>query len=213
MKKAVNDPDFILGSKISVYEGFPGGCGTMGPDSAVMDLTESIDLVKGLEAHGASFILQSAGSPSHTLALSQPDKNLPDYGYLHFYFQKVCRENLKKDTVVIGSAYTIFRNGKGTKFNAVAPEKNSLRFWGNKNIEDGVVDAIAIGRQSFADPFLPAKLQEGRDNEVHWCTACDNCIEFLIRQEHVGCATYNKDFAKRIQEIRQEKGLLKAKHT
>ena len=72
-----------------------------------MDLTESIDLLKGLEERGASYVIQSAGSPSHTLALSQPDKKLPDYGYLHQYFQKVCRDNLKPETVVIGSAYSI----------------------------------------------------------------------------------------------------------
>ncbi len=211
--REVNDPNFLVGSKVSIYEGFPGGQGTAGPDTAVMDLTESIDLLKGLEERGATYFIQSAGSPSHTLALSQPDKHLPDFGYLHFYFQKVCRDNLNPETAVIGSAYSIFRNGKGTRFQAVAPECNSTRFWGNKNIADGVVDMICLGRQSFADPYLPVKMMENRDNEIKWCTACDNCIEFLIRQEHVGCATYNKQFAKRIQEIRAEQGELREKHT
>jgi 2,4-dienoyl-CoA reductase-like NADH-dependent reductase (Old Yellow Enzyme family) len=211
--KEVNDPNFLVGSKVSIFEGFPGGQGTAGPDSSVMDLTESIDLIKGLEARGAQYILQSAGSPSHTLALSQTDRNIPDHGYFHHYFQKVCRDNLKKQTVVIGSDYTIYRNGKGTKFQAVAPEKNSIRFWGNKNIQDGVVDMVCLGRQSFADPAVPRKLLEGKENEINWCTACDNCIEFLIRQEHVGCATFNPPYLKRMQEIRKEKGDLKEKHT
>jgi hypothetical protein len=43
-------------------EGFPGGCGSAGPDTAVMDLTESIALCKGLEERGAHYILQSAGT-------------------------------------------------------------------------------------------------------------------------------------------------------
>ena len=47
--KEVNDPNFLVGSKVSVWEGFPGGCGSAGPNSSVMDLTESIALVKGLE--------------------------------------------------------------------------------------------------------------------------------------------------------------------
>lgn len=211
--KEINDPNFIVGSKVSIYEGFPGGQGTAGPDTAVMDLTESIDLIKGLEERGATYIMQSAGSPSHTLALSQPDKKIPEYAYLHFYFQKVCRDNLKPETAVLGSAYSIFRNGKGTKFQAVAPEKNSMHFWGNKNINEGITDFILLGRQSFADPYLPAKMMEGREDEIKWCTACDNCIEFLIRQEHVGCATFNKPYTKRMQEIRKEKGELKEKHT
>ncbi|MDR2020456.1 MAG: hypothetical protein LBQ14_06805 [Treponema sp.] len=211
--KEVNDPDFIVGSKVSIFEGFPGGQGTAGPDSSLMDLTESIDLIKGLEERGAKYIIQSAGSPSHTLALSQADRNIPDHGYFHHYFQKVCRDNLKKETVVIGSAYSIYRNGKGTKFQAVAPEKNSVRFWGNKNIQDKVVDMICLGRQSFADPYLPKKMLEGKENEIKWCTACDNCIEFLIRQENVGCAVYNPPYAQRMKEIRAEKGNLREKHT
>ncbi|MEG0703313.1 MAG: 2,4-dienoyl-CoA reductase [Christensenella sp.] len=211
--REVNDPNFIVGSKVSIYEGFPGGQGTAGADTSVMDLTESIDLIKGLEERGASFIIQSAGSPSHTLALSQPDQKLPDYGYLHQYFQKVCRDNLKPETAVIGSAYSIFRNGKGTNFQAVAPEKNSMRFWGNKNIAEGVVDMVCLGRQSLADPYVARKMIEGRENEIKWCTACDNCIEFLIRQENVGCSTYNPPYTARMSEIRAEKGQLKEKHT
>ncbi len=211
--REVNDPNFIVGSKVSIFEGFPGGQGTAGPDTAVMDLTESIDLIKGLEERGAKYIIQSAGSPSHTLALSQTDRNIPDHGYFHHYFQKVCRDNLKKETVVIGSDYTIYRHGKGTKFQAVAPEKNSVRFWGNKNIAEGVVDMVCLGRQSFADPYVASKMRSGHEDDIKWCTACDNCIEFLIRQEHVGCATYNRPYIERMKEIRAEKGHLKEKHT
>ncbi len=210
--KEVNDPNFVIGSKVSIFEGFPGGQGTAGPDSALMDLTESIDLIRGLEARGAHYIWQSAGSPSHTLALSQTDRKIPDHGYFHFYFQKVCRDNLKKGTVVIGSDYTIYRDGKQS-FQAVKPENNTLRFWGNKNISEGVVDIVALGRQAFADPYVPVKMMEGREKEIKWCTACDNCIEFLIRQEHVGCATYNKPYIQRMLEIRKEQGNLREKHT
>jgi 2,4-dienoyl-CoA reductase-like NADH-dependent reductase (Old Yellow Enzyme family) len=210
--KEVNDPNFVIGSKVSIFEGFPGGQGTAGPDSALMDLTESINLIRGLEARGAHYIWQSAGSPSHTLALSQTDRKIPDHGYFHFYFQKVCRDNLKKDTVVIGSDYTIYRDGKQS-FQAVKPENNTLRFWGNKNISEGVVDIVALGRQAFADPYVPVKMMEGREKEIKWCTACDNCIEFLIRQEHVGCATYNKPYIQRMLEIRKEQGNLREKHT
>jgi 2,4-dienoyl-CoA reductase-like NADH-dependent reductase (Old Yellow Enzyme family) len=214
--KEVNDPNFVVGSKVSIFEGFPGGQGTAGPDSSLMDLTESIDLIKGLEERGAQYILQSAGSPSHTLALSQTDRNIPDHGYFHHYFQWVCRQNLKPETVVIGSDYTIYGSGKSAgakKFQGVYPEENSLKFWGNKNIRDGVVDMVCLGRQSFADPAVAKKFREGREDEIKWCTACDNCIEFLIRQENVGCAVYNPPYVQRMKEIRAEKGLLKEKHT
>jgi len=213
VRKEVNDDKFLLGSKISCYEGFPGGCGTLGPESAAMDLTESIDLVKQLEAHGMHYVLQSAGSPSHTLALAHPDIKIPDYAYMHFHFQKAYRDNLKPETAVIGSGYTIYREGNAKGFKAVKPEKNSMRFWGNKNIEDRVVDAIAIGRQSYADPYLPLKMMENKDDSIKWCTLCDRCVEMLIRQKAVGCHIFDKHFVDTYKEMRKEMGELEAKHT
>lgn len=210
--KAVNDPNFIIGSKVSLWEGFPGGQGSAGPDTAIIDLTEPLDMIKGLEERGANFILQSAGSPSITLALSQPDKAIPDQVYLHHTFQKAVKDVVKDSTVVMGSAYSVFNKGNN-KLQAREKEQNTTFFWGNKNIEDGVVDMIALGRQSFADPLLPLKYEEGREDEIKWCTACDNCIEFLIRQKNVGCAVYNKPYTKSLQDIRKAEGQLKEKHT
>jgi len=207
IEKEINDPDFIVGSKISVWEGFPGGCGSAGPDTPIIDLTEPCLLAKGLEERGAKFILVSSGSPSITLALSQPDRRLPDYGYLHFGFQKAINETVKPETVVIGSAYSVFRNGQNN-FLAVKREESSLEYWGNKNINDGVVDMIAIGRQSLADPYLPIKLEQGKSDEVNWCTCCDNCVELLIRQQVVGCTTYDKKYTSVLQEIRKKEGKL-----
>jgi 2,4-dienoyl-CoA reductase-like NADH-dependent reductase (Old Yellow Enzyme family) len=208
----INDPGFIVGSKISLWEGFPGGMGTAGPDTPVMDLTEPLELVKGLEERGGKFILQSAGSPSITLALTQPDRDIPDYAYLHMTFQKAVKQAARPETAVIGSAYSVFRNGKN-KFLAVNRDESSLVYWGNKNIHDGVCDMIAIGRQSLADSLLPAKLESGKENGINWCTACDNCIEFLIRQQPVGCATYDKEYTKALKEIRRKEGRLTEKHT
>ena len=201
IQKAVNDPNFIIGSKVSMYEGFPGGQGTAGPDSAVMDLHESIDLIQGLEARGASYILQTCGAPRHTLALVKPDKSAPYIAYLGQYFQKVCRDNLKPETIVIGGGYSIFRDGHQENFQAVAPEKNSLLFWGDKCIRDGVTDMVAIGRQCLADPALPRKLREGREQEIRWCVGCDMCSLLLINQRHTGCIMTNSDYANAVKEI------------
>ncbi len=210
--KEINDPNFIVGSKVSFWEGFPGGQGSAGPDTAVLDLTESIKLVKGMEERGAKFIMVSAGSPSITLALSQPDRSIPDDVYLHFTFQKAARGALKKETTVIGSAYSVLRNGKNN-LQAVKEEEASLLYWGDKNIRDGITDMIAIGRQSLADPYLPGKIQEDKPGDVDWCTACDQCIELLIRQRNVGCAVYEKEYTRALKNRREEEGKLKAKRT
>ncbi len=210
--KAINDPKFIVGSKVSIWEGFPGGQGSAGPESPVMDLTESLDLVKGMEARGAKFIIVSAGSPSITLALSQPDKKVPDDCYLHFTFQKRVRDVLKPETVVIGSAYSVLNNGKN-ELQARKKEENTLWFWANKNIRDRVTDMVAIGRQSLADGQLPRKFAEDREKDIRWCTACDNCIELLIRQKPVGCTTYDREYSQALKAIRDAEGALAAKRT
>jgi 2,4-dienoyl-CoA reductase-like NADH-dependent reductase (Old Yellow Enzyme family) len=201
IRDAVNDSNFIIGAKVSLYEGFPGGQGTAGPDSAVMDLSESIDLIKGLEERGASYILQTCGAPRHTLDIVKPSKSAPYIAYFNHYFQKVCRDNLKPETVVIGGAYSIFRNGQQTNFNAVSPEKNSLVYWGSKHIQEGVTDMIALGRQSFADPYLPQKLRKGKEEEVKWCIACDKCSILLVNQEHIGCVIAHKYYADKLKKL------------
>ncbi len=196
ISRAVNDPNFIIGSKVSLYEGFPGGQGTIGQDSSVMDLTESIDLIKGMEERGASYILQAGGAPRHTLALVKPGKEAPYLAYFQHYFQKVCRDALKPESVVIGSGYTIFRDGCNNNFPAVSPEKNSLVYWGQKYIEENVTDMVALGRQSLADPYFAKKLREGKEETIKWCTSCDKCSMLLVSQENVGCVAFNPPYAK-----------------
>ncbi|MCX7038436.1 MAG: 2,4-dienoyl-CoA reductase, partial [Spirochaetes bacterium] len=200
--------------KVSVWEGLPGGVGSAGPDTPLMDLTESLDLVKGLEARGAKYIIESAGNPSLTLPLVQAEKRFAEVTYLRFFFQKELRRVLKKETVVIGSNYSVFRNGKNS-FRGVKQEESSFIYWANKNIRDGLCDMVAIGRQSLADPLLPSKLEAGKADEVDWCTVCDNCIEFLIRQRPVGCSTYEREYTQELKEIRAAQGRLSEteKHT
>ncbi|HCS39333.1 MAG TPA: 2,4-dienoyl-CoA reductase [Anaerolineaceae bacterium] len=212
IQKAVPDKNFLIGSKISVWEGFPGGFGTAGPDTPMIDLTEPIDLVKGLEERGAQYFIQSAGSPSITISLTQADKERPYFAYLHQFFAKSLRDNLKKETVVIGSNYSVFGKGKN-KLQAVTEEDSSLLTYAAQNIEKGYVDMIGLGRQSFADPMLPLKLREGRESEIKYCTACDNCLELLIQQSPIGCCTYNKYYTDVLVQTRKEKGRLAVDHT
>lgn len=212
IQKEVNDKTFLIGSKISAWEGFPGGFGTAGPNTPVLDLTEPIDLIKGLEERGAQYFVQSAGSPSITVSLTQADKSAPYFAYLHQYFAKVFRDNLKKETVVIGSNYSSFRDGKN-KLCAVTEEDSSTFNYGATNIKSGYTDMIALGRQSFADPLLPLKLREGREEEINWCSVCDNCLELLIRQKPIGCCTYNKYYTDVLVQTRKEMGKLKVMHT
>lgn len=208
----IHDKNFLLGTKVSMWEGFPGGFGTEGPDSPIIDLSEPLDLIKGLEERGASYFVESGGSPSITTSITQAERNAPYFAFLHNTWAKEMKKVLKPETVVIGSNYSVFRDGNNGIL-AVEKENNSLFHYGAKFISEGKVDMVAVGRQSFADPMLPKKLEEGREKEIKWCTLCDNCLELLIRQKPIGCCTYNKRYTNVLVETRKECGRLKAKHT
>ena len=212
VRKVVNDDAFIVGSKVSMWEGFPGGQGTAGPDSPIIDLTESKALCKGLVERGANFILESTGAPTHTMELHMPWRDKPDDTYLHMSMAKIIKDVVGKDTCVIGGAYSVLNNGKN-KLNAVSPEWNSTKHWGNYNIEKGNCDMIALGRQSLADPLLPKKYCEDREDEIKWCVACDCCVELLIQQQNVGCVVHNRPYTQILKDCRATKGKLLRKNT
>ncbi|MGP8247354.1 MAG: 2,4-dienoyl-CoA reductase [Bryobacteraceae bacterium] len=205
--KEVNDANFILGSKVTIYEGTPGGQGTAGPDTPLMDISEPLEFIKGIEARGAKFIIQTAGGPAGDVVLNEPPQSHPDEAYLHFYFSHEVKKVVRPETVVVGSAYSVYRDGHHN-FRYVSPETSSLLAWGHKNITNGITDMVALGRQSIADPQFPRKVITGATSDVNWCHACDGCFELLARQQKVGCVTFNKESARLLAKVRREYGPL-----
>ena len=177
-----------------------------------MDLTEPIKLIKGLEERGASYIIQSAGSPGITISLTQVDRHIPYYAYLNQYWAKEFRKAANPETVIIGSNFSIFRDGNN-KLETVTPEQSNILDYGAWCIEDGVCDMIGLGRQSLADPYLPIKTVENRIGEINFCKLCDACLELLIQQSRVGCIAYDLEAREELSRTRKEKGRLKQSHT
>jgi 2,4-dienoyl-CoA reductase-like NADH-dependent reductase (Old Yellow Enzyme family) len=205
IQKEIHDDRFLVGSKVAMWEGFTGGFGSLGVDSVVYDLTEPTMLLKGLEARGATFFHESAGTPAATLDLSTTAKGAPYFAYLHSNFARDIKKIVKPETVVIGGNYTVYRNGKNGLL-AESPEHASVFAIGARNIEQGVTDMIALGRQTLADPFLPAKYRDGREGEINFCALCDNCSELLIRQANLGCTTYNPHYRAVLKQTREQHG-------
>ena len=209
IRAAVPDKNFLIGSKMSMWEGFPGGCGSAGPDSPLMDLTESIDLIKGLEERGASYCVESLGNVHAAMHYMEATQDEAELSYLHIYFADLMKKALKPETVVIGSGFSPFRGKKNTLL-CIEPEKSQLLAMGARVIEDGCMDMIGLGRQSFADPFTPVKLAEGREDEIKYCIQCMNCEELMIRQQPVGCVLFNKIYTEKFRETRAKFGKMAA---
>lgn len=54
-------------------------------------------------------------------------------------------------------------------------------------IRRGVMDLIGAARPSIADPFLPAKIKEGRIEDIRECIGCNICVTGDTRQVPIRC--------------------------
>ena len=197
IKKAVGGNDFLLGARYSVYEGIPGGLGTSGPEEVTEELFEPLRFAKMIEDSGMDYVNVSAGIPAITPEIVRPTKNYPEGVYRHFGWAKAVKHLVK--IPVIGSAYSYLRDGKnGLK--EPDPSRKSFLYYAEKNLKDGHVDLVGIGRQSLADPLFARKILSGDLDKVNFCTACGGCSILLKSQKEVGCAVYNKYYKKVLRE-------------
>ena len=55
-------------------------------------------------------------------------------------------------------------------------------------LESGDADCIAVGRGLVADPFLPRKIIEGREQDITPCLRCSDCMSSMIAFKGMRCA-------------------------
>jgi 2,4-dienoyl-CoA reductase-like NADH-dependent reductase (Old Yellow Enzyme family) len=181
--RAAGQGRMLIGSRVSVSEYTTGGVGTAGPGEYIEDLTEVKQFTAKLCDWGANFVNVTAGIPATQPEITRPSKNVPWGIYNHFRLTKAIKEHLAADgkhPVVMGSAYTML----GKDLPRVAA----------KNIADGAVDLIGLGRQVLADPCYPVKLFGRKEDTINRCTGCGSCSQLLQQQKHVGCMVYNNSF-------------------
>ena len=54
-------------------------------------------------------------------------------------------------------------------------------------VRQGVIDFIGAARPSIADPFLPAKIAEGRAEEIRECIGCNICVSGDFTMSPIRC--------------------------
>ncbi len=165
--------DFILGSRISYYEGIRGGCGTASADDAVEDLTEMDEVIRLMASLKLDYLNVSAGIPGLTSEITRPT-NTSKWFYLHQFRYARRAKAIAGDMKVFGSAYTVLREES-----LAAAEENLMR---------GDADFIGWGRQTLADPLFPSKVIAGKD--VDYCKLCSGCSKLMVKQEQVGCIIF-----------------------
>lgn len=200
IKEAVGDKSFLIGARYSIYEGIPGGFGTPGPQEVTEELSEPIAFAKIIEEIGMDYVNVSAGIPPVTPEIVRPSKNYPEGVYRHFGWAKAVKNAVK--IPVIGSGYSYLRDGKND-LKEPDPSKKSFIYWAEKNLKDGHVDLVGIGRQSFADPLFARKILSGELNSIQFCKACGGCSVLLRSQRQVGCTVYDEYYRKVLRQARR----------
>jgi 2,4-dienoyl-CoA reductase-like NADH-dependent reductase (Old Yellow Enzyme family) len=197
IKRATKD-DFLTGVRYSFYEGIPGGFGTTGPGEVIEDPSEPIAFTRVVEDLGMDYINVSSGIPAITPEIVRPTKNFPEGVFRHFGWTKAVKKLLK--IPVIGSGYSYLRDGKND-LKEPDPSKKSFLYWAEKNLKDGNVDLVGIGRQSLADPLFTKKILSGNMDQVNFCIACGGCSVLLKSQKEVGCTAYDQYYKKVLQQV------------
>ncbi|MDD2395710.1 MAG: hypothetical protein PHG12_08230, partial [Sphaerochaeta sp.] len=165
---------FILGSRISYWEGIKGGCGTASSDDAVEDLSEMDRVISLMADLGMDYVNVSAGIPGVTSEITRPTAT-SKWFYLHqFRYARRAKALVGERMKVFGSAYSVLQE-EGVH------EAQS-------NIELGYADFAGWGRQTLSDPLLPKRLALG--DEVDYCKLCSGCSKLMVKQEEVGCIIY-----------------------
>ena len=187
--RAAAKASFLLGARVSMYEGIRGGCGTAASDELVEDLSEMSALVTLMASFGMDFINVSAGIPGETSELTRPVPSGKWFYLDHVRYTKAVMDTLRKKTgkvrgavrpSVVQSAFSILKQ------DALALAADC--------VGRGYTDFAGFGRQQLADPETPAKLLRGE--EPRWCTACSGCSRLMVRQANVGCSTHDDHYRK-----------------
>jgi len=169
-------PDFVIGTRVSLFEGIRGGCGAAGPTDVIEDLSDMLSVLGHITDSGADFINVSAGIPAIHPQLTRPENKCLFNLYHHFRYAKAVVDCFP-DVTVIGSAYSA---GKETSVH-----------WAAENIRRGYVHFAGFGRQNLADPGFAGKVLDGR-SDIDRCILCGGCSRLLKSQDRVRCIQYDK---------------------
>jgi 2,4-dienoyl-CoA reductase-like NADH-dependent reductase (Old Yellow Enzyme family) len=198
--KAKVTPSFILGARISTIHS-PGGFG-MDAESGKEDLSEFLAFARLMEASGMHYVSVHVSNASYfsDVWVQMPTNKNPEDVFVHFRLTKAVKEQV--DIPVMCAGYSYLRDGKN-KLPGDNKDEKSFVYWAERNLSSGEVDMVGVSRQSLADRHFAGKILAQRFEDIHWCTACNQCFRLVANQYRTGCTIYDsryKDIYKRMKE-------------
>ena len=175
--------DFIVSSRLNVYDGFPYpyGFGVKTDGSLDFDHTEPLWLIKQLYSYGMPIINITMGNPYFNPHVNRP------FAMGGYTAEEHPLEGVKR--VLDGTA----------KLKKLVPEmaiiSSALSYLGAAAyINEGRFDFAGFGRTIFAYPdFAKDILSEGQLDKNKICICCSKCTEIMRAGSTPGCVIRDKD--------------------
>ncbi len=201
MKRIKNNKDFILTSRIGVYDGipYPNGFGVKEIENetfpASIDLSEPIELIKELYNIGIRLINISAGNPHFKAHMTRPYDTplkggaIPNEHPLYSVERLIkltssIKTHVPKDMVVIGSGYSYLRQFGG--------------YIATGMIRQEKADICGFGRMAIANPNFPKQIfQKGVIDKKEVCIACSGCSNLMRLGKNTGCVIRDPKYRKK----------------
>ena len=181
-------PDLLLASRIWAYDymDYPYSWGMDEETPGKLDLSETIELCRRLQAEGLRLLNVSGGNPYFNPHVNRP-YDLPSRGVTipeEHPLEGVARllgasrdiQNALPELAVMGTGFSWLR-----QFFPMAAAA-SLR--------DGWMRVAGLGREAFAYPdFARDLLEKGELDLKKTCTACSKCVQLMRDDGMAGCVT------------------------
>lgn len=187
VRKAVGK-DYIIGSRINIYDGipYPYGFGVDKEDVKKMDDTEGLKLIGLLIEKGINIINITMGTPYLNPHVNRPyDKGgyVPDEHPLEGVARMVNgigrMQKAYPDLPIVGTGYSWLRE--------FSP------YLAAGSLEKGYATLIGYGRMGLAYPDFAHDMLEGKLVRSKCCVSCSKCAELLRAGQHAGCVVRDSE--------------------
>ncbi len=155
--KAAVPEDFVVGIKMTVNEWKPDG----------IDEDRAVELINIYTEHGIQFLNLVTGTTESEAKLA---KQIPGMGTPSAPFLEISRRIRERISIPVMHASRI-------------ADVTTARY----AIEEGCVDMIGMVRAQIADPYLPLKTQEGREDDIRPCVGANACLDGIYSSGAAVC--------------------------
>ena len=195
--KAAVSSDFLITSRLNVYDGFPYpyGFGVAEGGGIRPDMTEGIRTARTLAEFGYTLLDITIGNPYFNPHVNRP-YDLGGYVPPEHPLEGVarmfdCVGEIKRacpGLTIISSAHTYLR--------ALSP------YLAAGAVAQGVSDIAGFGRMAFAYPdFASDILEKGALDAKRVCMTCGKCTELMRAGSTAGCVIRNPYYTKLYREV------------